>query len=109
MNIKFDEDWLNWSVKLEDDASCDIQAGLYYQQQMPKTNKKRIESEWNNFSNAVMPTDAPAIQRKEMRRAFYAGVWAMLSCAKQLANDDISEDAGVMVLEAIEAQAQRIY
>lgn len=70
------------------------------------SNQKRIESEWNKFEKAVMPRNASAIQRKEMRRAFYAGVWAMFQVAKELGNDDISEDAGVMTLEAIETECQ---
>lgn len=73
---------------------------------MPKTNPKRIASEWNNFEKAVIPPNAPGVQRKEMRRAFYAGVWAMLQAAKELGEGSISEDAGVIALESIEAECQ---
>lgn len=73
---------------------------------MPKTKKKRIESLWNDFSRKVIPPTAPPIQRKEMRRAFYAGVWGLLQEMKQLGDDDVSEDAGVEALEAIEAECK---
>lgn len=32
-----------------------------------------IAEEWDGFARRVLPPQAPAIQRKEMRRAFYAG------------------------------------
>jgi len=28
MSINFDENWLKWAVQIEDEANCDIQAGL---------------------------------------------------------------------------------
>lgn len=57
MNIKFDEDWLNWAVKLEDDASCDIQAGLYYGSEDISTIDRlmvveAIENEWKEFEES---------------------------------------------------------
>lgn len=71
---------------------------------MPKANPKRIASEWNNFEKAVIPSNAPLVQRKEMRRAFYAGAWAILQAAKELGDDSISEEAGVVALEAMEVE-----
>lgn len=68
------------------------------------SNQKRIASEWNKFEKAVMPPNAPAVQRKEMRRAFYAGVWAMFQVAKELGEDSVSEEEGVKTLEEIEAE-----
>ena len=41
-----------------------------------------------------------------MRRAFYAGVWAMLQAAKEVGSDNISEDDGVIILESIQAECQ---
>ena len=38
---------------------------------------KTIFSEWQSFERDVVPAAAPAIQREEMRRAFYAGAQAM--------------------------------
>jgi hypothetical protein len=40
--------------------------------------KYRIQAMWNDFAHRVLPPHAAAIQRKEMRRAFYAGASAML-------------------------------
>lgn len=65
---------------------------------------KRVESEWNKFEGAVMPKDAHPIQHKEMKRAFYAGVWAMLQMAEELGYEEVSEDAGIMALDAIQIE-----
>lgn len=37
----------------------------------------RVLEEWNKFSQAVLPKDCSALQRKEMRVAFYGGATAM--------------------------------
>jgi hypothetical protein len=41
-------------------------------------NRQLMAEQWNEFSSRIIPADAPAIQRKEMRRAFYAGAQAIL-------------------------------
>ena len=48
---------------------------------MPK--QQLIEEEWLEFSLMVMPPNAPAVQRIEMRRAFYAGAHALLCLMQQ--------------------------
>jgi hypothetical protein len=37
-----------------------------------------IQEQWNGFARAVLPSDASAVQRTEMRRAFYGGAHALL-------------------------------
>jgi hypothetical protein len=64
-------------------------------------SKKRIEKEWLDFERRVMPKNAPAVQRQEMRRAFYAGVSTALIMAFALGDDDASEDEGAAVLESM--------
>lgn len=34
MSINFDENWLRWAVQIEDEANCDIQAGLNLDQNL---------------------------------------------------------------------------
>jgi hypothetical protein len=64
-------------------------------------SKKRIEKEWLDFEKRVMPKNAPAVQRQEMRRAFYAGVSSTLNIAFALGDDDVGEDEGAAVLESM--------
>jgi hypothetical protein len=66
---------------------------------------KAIANEWAKFQAAVMPPDAPIIQRREMRRAFYAGVWAMLSLASAIA-DEFDEPTGAAQLDAISEECK---
>jgi hypothetical protein len=59
-----------------------------------------VEQQWEEFWQAVAPKDASPIQQQEMRRAFYAGAWAMLMGCAGIGDDSVSEDAGVEQLEA---------
>ena len=40
---------------------------------------RSVEEEWESFARAVLPPNCSTVQRWEMRRAFYAGAWAMLA------------------------------
>lgn len=44
---------------------------------IPLRERRTLADEWAEFSRAVMPKDAPEMQRVEMRRAWYAGAAAM--------------------------------
>lgn len=71
---------------------------------MPR-NLNRIESEWKKFENAVIPKDAEAIQRQEMRRAYYAGFIAMLELAQNLPDESGGDDdRAVYILESLELE-----
>lgn len=41
--------------------------------------RKRIQEEWEKFHDRVMPLGAGEIQRRETRRAFFAGAAALFS------------------------------
>jgi hypothetical protein len=40
--------------------------------------RQLMAEQWDQFARAVLPKDAPADQRREMRRAFYAGAQGIL-------------------------------
>lgn len=40
--------------------------------------RQLINEQWNQLSRGIMPADCCADQRKDMRRAFYAGAAAVL-------------------------------
>lgn len=40
--------------------------------------RQLMAEQWNEYSRMVLPADAPAIQKSETRRAFYAGAQAIL-------------------------------
>ncbi len=65
-----------------------------------------IVEQWADYEAKVVPRDAPSVQRKEMRRAFYAGAHAALMMLHKLAGEPISEDAGAAVLEGLHLEAR---
>lgn len=70
---------------------------------------KTVYEEWASFALAVIPADAPPVQRQEMRRAFYAGCWSMLQTVKLLGTDVVSGDEAVAALEQREAEITEFY
>jgi len=62
--------------------------------------RQLMAEQWDTFARACLPTDAPAFQRREMRRAFYAGAQAiMFKVIASLADDTepTAEDLEIMV------------
>lgn len=47
---------------------------------------------------ALLPANAPEVQRKEMKRAFYMGATVMLKQQLMIADDTVTEDEGVEIL-----------
>lgn len=60
-----------------------------------------IRKQWDIFNTTVIPADAPAIQRKEMRRAFYAGAEALLRINFEIGGENVSEDQGMTILNGL--------
>lgn len=40
--------------------------------------RQLMAEQWDSFARAILPKDASAVQRQEMRRAFYAGAQGIL-------------------------------
>ncbi|MBZ0086495.1 MAG: hypothetical protein K8F33_00100 [Thermomonas sp.] len=66
-----------------------------------------VQEQWDGFRKLVVPKDAPEVQVTEMRRAFYAGVEAMLRIQWAIGDDAVSEDAGVAILEGVHDECRR--
>lgn len=58
-----------------------------------------IAEEWEKF-DTVLLQGASAVQKQEMRRAFYAGYQSAVTACSDLGDDAIPEDAGVAFLQA---------
>lgn len=51
--------------------------------------KRRVREAWADFERAVLPASVGAVQRQEMRRAFYAGAYAIMdTMAAAMSGDD---------------------
>ncbi|MFN6538113.1 MAG: hypothetical protein RM021_017445 [Nostoc sp. EkiNYC01] len=70
---------------------------------MSKNKNGKLEGEWLDYSNQAIAINAPAIQRKEMRRAFYAGASAMFNLLTSI-DDSISEEEGAKVIDALQKE-----
>ncbi len=60
---------------------------------------RRLAISWESFEEQVIPPDAGLCQRVEMRRAFYAGAWAVLT--ELMTVDGVLLDAGVEIAGAL--------
>ncbi len=62
-----------------------------------------IDQQWREFERKVIAKDAPEIQRKEMRRAFFAGFEMSLVALSHASSD---EDRAVESLEDMYRQCR---
>lgn len=67
---------------------------------------RTVADQWASFRAIAYPPHLPASQERELRRTFYAGFTAALGIVLDLGNDDVSEDAGVGILEGLRSEVQ---
>jgi hypothetical protein len=65
-----------------------------------------IEQAFLSFRLQVIPPSAPEDQIREMRWAFYAGAWSILTTVRRIGEPDVSEDRGVAIMEQLVAECQ---
>lgn len=71
---------------------------------------KYIEREWDAFSKKIFAKLNPSpVQVEETKRGFFAGAHAVLRIIEQIGEPEISEDDGVVVLEALKLESQEFY
>ncbi len=66
-----------------------------------------IEQDWKDFESKVISPAAPDIQRREMRRAFYADIYILLMKLKDMS--DIPQEAAVKILESSEEEVVNFF
>lgn len=68
---------------------------------------KSIEEEWTGFAEMVIPKLTPQhVQYKEMKKAFFAGAWALHNAVVEIGEPHVSEQEGIEFLEKITAEIQ---
>ena len=65
-------------------------------------NETRVHDLWVSFAKDVLPRDCLPIQRREMRRAFYGGVGAMLLLVKSAA--DLTDEEGFAIIDSCQRE-----
>ena len=67
--------------------------------------RQLMAEQWDSFARAVLPRDAPAIQRQEMRRAFYAGAQGILhGVIAAFAPESEPTDEDLRMMESLEIE-----
>ena len=64
---------------------------------------------WDAFARATLPRNCSTVQRWEVRRAFYAGAFAMLTACANIGEDAVSEEQGIQWLEAWRKEITEFY
>lgn len=58
---------------------------------------KTVAEEWDNFAEYISRNSPVGdVQRKEMKRAFYAGYWSMITDIEQAAEDGVMDSIKFM-------------
>lgn len=66
-----------------------------------------MAEQWDQFARKVLPIDAPQDQRREMRRAFYAGAQAILFRVIQaFAPETEPTDADLQLMQDVHDELQ---
>lgn len=69
---------------------------------------KTIAERWAEFAANVLPASAPAAQRVEMRRAFYAGFESALTAGLDIADESgDSDDIGATMFQRLHDECQQ--
>lgn len=50
-----------------------------------------MEKEWSRFANMIFDGTEPDVQVKEMKKAFFAGAWAMWTAMEEIGEPHITE------------------
>jgi hypothetical protein len=69
--------------------------------------KRRVGEAWASFERAILPRDCSDVQRREMRRAFYAGGFVVLDviAAAMSGDDDMTAgDEAVLIDLSLERE-----
>jgi hypothetical protein len=69
--------------------------------------RRYIAEQWNEYLTRIMPKDAPAIQVRETKRAFYAGAHSLLMavCASVSAGEETTP-ADIEIITDIQAEVE---
>ena len=69
---------------------------------MSGPKRKLVAEQWDQFARAVLPKDAGETQRREMRRAFYAGAQGvMFGVIAALTPSGDAEEGDVQMLQEL--------
>lgn len=63
---------------------------------------------WASFRDRVIPKDAGPVQLQEMRRAFYAGAWALHTSMNAIAlNPEVKDCTATILMESLTVEMEQ--
>ncbi len=69
--------------------------------------RQLMAEEWDKFARGVLPVGCPAVQKQEMRRAFYAGAQSILfRVIQSFAPESEPTDADLRIMEDLHRELQ---
>lgn len=71
------------------------------------TARGTLADAWAEFESLVLPGDASAVQRREMRRAYYGGAWVVLCLLDTISDPSVSEASGLRLVEGVREEIVR--
>lgn len=66
-----------------------------------------IEVSWQTYLEKVVPENACDIQRRECKRAFFAGAVVAMSVLKEVGEREMNEDRGAAILEDVDCEIKQ--
>jgi hypothetical protein len=73
----------------------------------PQTPISLLEHQWQSFQDEVIPLAAHDVQRQEMKRAFFAGAFAVLATVEDAFAEGLPPEEVGKVLPAIGVEIER--
>ena len=68
---------------------------------------RTIAQQWTQFADGVLPPNAHAVQRQEMRRAFYAGFFGALMAGIEMADESKdNDDIGATMIQRLHEECR---
>lgn len=67
---------------------------------------KTMAARWDSFNLLVVPANASATQRREMRRAFYAGAAELMESMCEIDDAGLDEEAEAAACDALYGELQ---
>jgi len=70
--------------------------------------RQLVNEEWNEFARRVLPPDCSSIQKRESRRAFYAGAWAvMIKISESISHESEPTDEDLSLMDDVHAEMEK--
>lgn len=70
-------------------------------------SQQLLAEQWAEFSGRCLPLNASAVQRQEMRRAFYAGCQSMFSTV--VSASDLPEETAIAVMTKLQRELDQFF